>query len=190
MENFKRPLIEEYEINPQTMAIIPMEYGSKIYSKILEVDEELISPFKPYEIIKKSCQYFGSSYEGRKEGTRELIGITHKAPIVIDTNTSIYFFPTTSPVNIQCIWFAHDHILSHRKDSSNQTIVVFRNKQSLIAPVSYRSFQNQVLRTALLKTKLMQRIRDAEKKSSIYFRAVEWQEEASDKKGSYFISLV
>jgi len=66
MENLKRPLIEEYEINPQTMAIIPMEYGSKIYSKILEVDEELISPFKPIEIIKKSCQYFGSSYEGSK----------------------------------------------------------------------------------------------------------------------------
>ena len=100
MENMSHSFIEEYEINPQTMAIFPVEYGSKIYSKILEEDDEVLSPFKPLDIIKKSCQYFGASFDGRREGTRELIGITHKAPIVIDTNTSIYFFPTTSPVKI------------------------------------------------------------------------------------------
>lgn len=189
MENMSHSFIEEYEINPQTMAIFPVEYGSKIYSKILEEDDEVLSPFKPLDIIKKSCQYFGASFDGRREGTRELIGITHKAPIVIDTNTSIYFFPTTSPVKIQCIWFSHEHILSHRKDSLNQTVVMFRNKQTITVPISYRSFQNQVLRTALLKTKLMQRILDAERKTSLYYRT-EWKGEASDKRGSYRISFL
>ncbi|CEG29605.1 competence protein ComK [Bacillus sp. B-jedd] len=62
----KQKQIEEYEINPCTMFIKPFVYGSKVYSQVYEMDEEFISPFKPLEIIKKSCEYFGSSYEGLK----------------------------------------------------------------------------------------------------------------------------
>ena len=58
-------IIEEYEINPNTMIIKPLSYGIKVYSQIWELDDEVTSPFKPIEIIKSSCKYFGSSYEGR-----------------------------------------------------------------------------------------------------------------------------
>ncbi|USK56526.1 competence protein ComK [Cytobacillus solani] len=57
-------LIDEYEINPNTMVVMPLAYGSKIYSQIWELEDEFISPFKPIDIIKKSCTFFGSSYEG------------------------------------------------------------------------------------------------------------------------------
>ncbi|MFY2158230.1 competence protein ComK [Cytobacillus firmus] len=57
-------IIEEYEINPNTMIIKPLSYGIKVYSQIWELDDEITSPFKPIEIIKSSCKYFGSSYEG------------------------------------------------------------------------------------------------------------------------------
>jgi hypothetical protein len=45
--NQTKPIIEEYEINPCTMMIMPMEYGSKVYSRIIEIDDEYLSPFKP-----------------------------------------------------------------------------------------------------------------------------------------------
>ncbi|MCM3573335.1 competence protein ComK [Mesobacillus subterraneus] len=57
-------LVEEYEINPFTMIIIPEEYGSRIYSRVIELEEEYLSPFRPIDIVKKSCKYFGSSYDG------------------------------------------------------------------------------------------------------------------------------
>ena len=63
--NFKE--IDEYEINSLTMAILPMTYGSKLYSHIYQYDQELHSPFKPLEIIKKGCRLNGSNYEGRKK---------------------------------------------------------------------------------------------------------------------------
>lgn len=162
-------LIDEYEINPNTMVVMPLAYGSKIYSQIWELEDEFISPFKPIDIIKKSCTFFGSSYEGRKEGTRQLTGITHKAPITIDPTNFIYFFPTTSASNSQCIWISSEHILSYHRFDRGNTEVIFKNKQSKIIPVSFNSFNNQVLRTALLRTTLISRIEESERKALYFF---------------------
>ncbi|MED3572449.1 competence protein ComK [Cytobacillus praedii] len=162
-------LIDEYEINPNTMVVMPLAYGSKIYSQIWELEDEFISPFKPIDIIKKSCTFFGSSYDGRKEGTRQLTGITHKAPITIDPTNFIYFFPTTSASNSQCIWISSEHILSYHRFDRGNTEVIFKNKQSKIIPVSFNSFNNQVLRTALLRTTLISRIEESERKALYFF---------------------
>ncbi|MGG5253323.1 competence protein ComK [Neobacillus sp. SM06] len=161
----KQKQIEEYEVNPYTMFIKPTVYGSKVYSQIYELEDEFLSPFKPIEIIKKSCEYFSSSFEGRKNGTKQLIGITHKVPIAIDPSNYIYFFPTTSPNRSECIWVSHEHVLNYARFAPDQTQVTFQNKQSFIFPISYSSFENQLLRTALLRTKLMQRIGQTERKS-------------------------
>jgi competence protein ComK len=161
----KERQIEEYEVNPYTMFIKPVTYGSKVYSEIYELEDDYLSPFKPLEIIKKSCEYFSSSFEGRKDGTKQLIGITHKVPIVIDPTNFIYFFPTTSPTRSECVWISHEHILDYHRIDSRQTRVVFQNKQSFILPISRSSFENQMLRTALLKTTLMQRSGQMERKS-------------------------
>ncbi len=161
----KQRQIEEYEVNPYTMFITPVAYGSKIYSQIYELDDVFLSPFKPIDIIKKSCEYFSSSFEGRKDGTKQLIGITHKVPIVIDPTNYIYFFPTTSPTRSECIWISHEHIMDYNRISPRQTQVVFQNKQTYVLPISHSSFENQMLRTALLRTKLMQRIGQTERKS-------------------------
>lgn len=177
-------LIEEYEINPNTMMIKPITYGNKIYSQIWELGEELVSPFKPIEIIKKSCRFFGSSYEGRKEGTRQLTGITHKAPITIDPTNFIYFFPTTSANNSECIWIAQEHILSYKRIDPANTRVVFKNKQSHSIPVSYNSFNNQLLRTALLKTTLISRIEESERKALYFFNGSRSMN-ASERAGAY-----
>lgn len=180
----KRTLIDEYEINSCTMMISPAPYGSKTYSQIIEFQDDFLSPFKPIDIIKKSCQYFGSSFEGRIAGTKQLIGITHKVPITIDPTNSIYFFPTTSPQNSQCIWISHEHVIAHKRIDSNATLVTFRNKESYTIPISYSSFENQILRTALLRTKLMQRIEETERRSFYVFRNQRYLE-ASEGRGEY-----
>ncbi len=157
-------IIEEYEINPYTLLVKPIAYGSKTYSYITELDAEFISPFKPIEIIKYSCEYYGSSYEGRKEGTRSLTGITHKSPIAIDPTSSIFFFPTHSPASPQCMWVSHEHISSIFKHTSKESKILFRNRCNVTIPVSFGTIENQILRTALLKTRLVQRIAETERK--------------------------
>ncbi|MFC5735744.1 competence protein ComK [Cytobacillus gottheilii] len=177
-----KSIIEEYEINPNTMLIRPIQYGSKTYSQIFELDEEVTSPFKPLDIIKEGCRFFGSSYEGRKEGTKQLTGITHKAPITIDSTNYIYFFPTASAHNIECTWISAEHIFSHKRIEGGETEITFRNKLSLRLPVSYNTFTNQLLRTALLKTTLMSRIEESERKT-IYFVSENRPRMSAAKKG-------
>lgn len=180
----KQKQIEEYEINPYTMFIKPLVYGSKMYSQIFELEDDFASPFKPIDIIKKSCEYFSSSFEGRKDGTKQLIGITHKVPIAIDPTNFIYFFPTTSPSRSECIWVSHEHVYKYRRIDSQQTEVTFQNKQSYIFQISHSSFENQLLRTALLRTKLMQRIGQTERKSFYLMNRPKLME-ASEKANEY-----
>ncbi|WP_246483798.1 competence protein ComK [Heyndrickxia vini] len=176
-------IIEEFEISPFTMAILPITYGSKIYSEIIEVENRCISPFKPLEIVKNSCEYYGASYEGRKNGTRRLIGITHKAPIMVDPYSSIYLFPTTSPMNPDCIWFSLNHILHHERSSSNNTLVTLRNKQTLEIPISFSSFTNQLRRASQLQIKYYQHIETMDnkyKRTGFYLNM-----EASERRREY-----
>lgn len=154
----KHPQIEEYEINTCTMFVEPVIYGGKIYSRAVELEDEYLSPFKPLDIIKKGCVYFGVDYESRKRGTRQLIGYSRKIPIVIEPTNHIYFFPTASPLIPECIWISLEHVECYRRVSSQKTMVIFRNKQSHIFPVPFSKIEGQMLRTSLLKTKLLQRI--------------------------------
>ncbi|MEH6944179.1 competence protein ComK [Bacillus sp. JJ722] len=167
---------EEYEITPYTLMVRPIEHEGNLCSQIFELYDEFIVLEKPITIIKTSCEYFGSSYEGRREGTRNLTGYTHKAPIVIDQSSSIFFFPTTSPAKESCEWVAHNHIDIFMKDHNNETVLIFSNKQKIQLSVSYSTFETQVARTAMLKTKLDQRIAETRWKYRI------WQKHPTDNK--------
>lgn len=172
----EKVLVEEYEINPYTMIIFPDQYGSKIFSKIVEFEAEFTSPFKPLDLIKRSCEYFFADFEGRKKGTRLLTGIAHKAPIAIDPLSSIFFLPTTSPTNSGCIWVSHEHVLHHKRFDSYSTKVTFRNNQAFILPVSFNSFENQLLRTALLRTRILQRMKETERRAGYLFHSPRYPE--------------
>ena len=91
----------DYEITYDTQAIIPLDQNN---TKVLETDNEYFISENSLSIMEHSCEYFGSSYKGRKEGTKKLLGITHKAPIIIEESRKIIFFPTKSPEKDECIW--------------------------------------------------------------------------------------
>jgi competence protein ComK len=165
LKRLKLKQIEEYEVNPFTMFIKPIAYGSKIYSEIFEVEDEFLSPFKPLDIIRNSCEYYGSDYEGRRNGTKQLVGYAHKIPIAIDPTNRIFFFPTTSPSRHECIWISHEHVKDYERVNPQETVILFNNNQSFKFPVSCSSIISQLERTAYLRTKLMQRIEYNEKKS-------------------------
>ncbi|WP_242637846.1 MULTISPECIES: competence protein ComK [Bacillaceae] len=156
--------IGEYVVNSCTMYIKPAEYGNKIFSTIVEPEDEFLSPFKPLDLIKNSCAFYGVDYESRRKGTKLLIDYSRKLPIVIEPINNIYAFCTTSPEDPNCIWFFLEHIKDYRRASARQTLVIFRNDNSFTFPVSYSTFNTQMLRTSYLQTKLMQRVELNKKK--------------------------
>lgn len=132
-----------------------------IYSQIYE-EQPFICSLSPLEIIKDSCTYYGCSYRGKREGASLLMGFNQKVPIAIDDLQGIYFFPTHSPNNDHCIWISYHHVLDKKELGQNELVITFRNLQQLNVNVSLHSFNNQMLRSHALQTRL-QHNRDASK---------------------------
>ncbi len=162
----EQELVQDYEINPFTMMILPYEMGSKTYSKIIEFENTYISPLKPTELVKRGCEYNLSDYNACKKVTRRLTRVTHKAPIAIDPSNSVYLFPTKSPTKSDCIWVSHEHILDHRRQDTFSSSVTLSNKESYVLPISFVSFGKQMLRTSELRTKVLQRMKENERRAA------------------------
>ena len=152
----------DYSINRFTMAIIPKE--NKFCSEVLEYEKEIIVDKRPLDVIDQSCRYFGSSYSGRKTGTKDLMRVTHKSPIVIDPANSIYFFPTTSSTRADCAWISHSFVKEYSATKDYNTNVTFTNGKQIILPLSAKSFENQLFRTAQLRTTISSRIEQEQQK--------------------------
>lgn len=150
----------DYEINEGTLAVVPL---SSSKSKIYEDKKEYIVNNTPYEIIDYSCKYFGSSFEGRKEGTKSILHIEYKVPIVIESSNNLIFFPTSSPFSMDCSWISLKDIKNVKELGNKGTEITFINDKKLVFPVSKRMIDNQILRASRLD--LIIRNRKKEKNS-------------------------
>lgn len=146
-------MLEQYEINPSTMAIIPI---SQLVSKVVEEEGVYLVKKTPTEIIEDSCSFFGSSYAGRLEGTKTLLGISYKAPIIIEESMELIFFPTSSPRFDACYWISIAHLKQYKRQDLG-SMIEFQNGETLLLHLSYGSLQNQVLRATRLQVVLRSR---------------------------------
>jgi competence protein ComK len=146
-------MINNYEINNSTLAIIPV--GDKV-SKIIEEENNFVINKIPTEVVDDSCKFFGSSYLGRFEGTKSLLGVNYKSPIIIEETKEIIFFPTSSPRFNNCFWISLNNIENYSKNE-HKTIISFKNGQRIELNISYGSLENQILRATRLESILRKR---------------------------------
>lgn len=139
--------METYEISKQTLAVIALNEET---SKIIEEDKEFTINRSSKKIINDSCKFFGSSYDGRFQGTKTMLGISHKSPIIIEESNEIIFFPTSSPRLDMCSWISLNNIKDYYKDKKN-TIINFSCGKVLNLDISYGIIDNQVLRATRLQ---------------------------------------
>ena len=100
--------------------------------------------------MEDSCKYFGSTYEGRKESAKEILGAEYKVPIVVEDSENLVIFPTTSPFSDECVWISLKRLKKFEKIDACNTKITFDNNQEIIVPCSYRSIENQVSRASRL----------------------------------------
>ncbi len=131
---------------------------------------------KPLDIIERSCRKHGSSFLGRKEGTKELTHITHKAPIAISPTDQLYFFPTYSYSRKECAWLSHFYIESNKELKDGNLIIRFINGFAVKLEISKTSFENQQNRTAKLRTEYEDR---RKKQGNPCFKEVDQRDEST-----------
>ena len=153
--------MKDYEINDETLAIMP---GKDLWdSVVVEDDCNYEVKMKPLEIVDYSCKYFGSSYPGRKEGSKGILNSSYKLPILVEDTRNLVFFLTTSPIDDDCSWISLKNIKSYRRLDPNNTEVEFKNGKLLKVNISYNSFDNQVMRASRLESITRNRREKAEK---------------------------
>ena len=137
----------KYEIRGGTLAIVP---DSEENSLVYEDDSRYIVNETPFKIMEESCKYFGSTYDGRKDSAKAILGAEYEVPIIVEENNNIIVFPTTSPSSADCVWISLGRIKIFEKIDSSNTKIIFDNNREIIVPCSYRTIENQVSRASRL----------------------------------------
>jgi len=147
-------MINKYEFSKGTLAVIPNDENTSL---VLEDEDRYIVNDTTFHIMEESCKYFGSSYEGRKAGAKNILGAEYKVPIVIEDSSNLIAFPTTSPYSEDCVWISLNRIQNIYRIDNYNTRVLFDNNKEIIVPCSFRSVENQLSRASRLDLVLKNR---------------------------------
>lgn len=138
--------MKKYVITENTYAIIPVYEGSKIISK----EGKIIVNKSPKLIINRSCNYYGCSYNARLMGSKKLLEINYKVPILISEKQNLIMFPTSSVRSNNCIWLNLHTIKKYSKKDVNNVEITFINNLKININMSYFIFNKQILRSSRL----------------------------------------
>lgn len=141
--------MKNYEINKKTVALYAMNNKTRVY----EEDRNFVVDKTANEIMEESCEYFGSSYAGRKKGTENLIGVCYKAPIIVEETNNLIFFPTSSPKKKDCSWLKLTEVDRYYY-RGNKLVVEFKNGEKILLDTTYGTIDNQILRSTRLESVL------------------------------------
>ena len=150
--------MKEYEINEETMAIIPINYYQTL---VKEYDREYVVEKNAYEIMENSCEYYGSTYKGRLTAAKKMLNSSYKLPIIIEESENIIFFPTKSSLLDDCCWINYNYIKKYEK-LENRVKITFKNNEEINVDMSKLSLDNQISRSSMLE--LISRKRKISKK--------------------------
>ena len=150
--------MDSYEINKDTVALVPKD---KYHTTVYEVDNSFVVDKPALNIVRESCEYFGSSLEGRQVGTSALVGFTHKVPVIVEETFDLIIFPTLSPKNEQCAWVVYDQVFKPQK-FKDKTVLELKNGKKILIDSSDAIIENQLYRCSRLKESL--KLRKIDKK--------------------------
>ena len=145
--------MKKYEVNNDTVAVLGID---KSTSRVIENKKEYLVENNSYHIMDESCKYFGSSYLGRQEGSRQILGAKYKLPIVVEETSELIFFPIGSLEKSDCLWIS----LKWFKEVTGRgkkVYITLKNGKKIECKSSKESIQNQVMRASRLNLLLNQR---------------------------------
>ena len=137
---------EIYEINTKTCALISR--GPR-KTEIIE-ENRTITINKPiYKVLNESCKYYGSTLEGRLQGSKTVLGMCYKLPVIVESVNELIFFPTVSPYSENCSWISIKNIKDYQPQDNN-VIIRFKGNKKETFPLTYESLENQMFRASKL----------------------------------------
>lgn len=148
-----------YTVHENTMAFIPVHEIGKTKTKIVEHNNFDECHLNPIELVDRNLRFLGSSLKGASEGARYILGEINMYPVIMNLKHHLVWFPSSSPMNRDCVWLALNHIKNFRANVDQSTIVTFSNDYEINIEVSYHAFKRRIYHAYDLKFKIEQRIK-------------------------------
>ena len=141
-----------YEINKNTCAL--KSKNEKEFT-IIQTDREIDVKMPLNTYLKYNCEYYGSSFNGRRKSSKLMLGTKYKLPIIIEESKEIIFFPTKSYRDKDCSWISLNNINKYEQEAFS-TVVTFTSGKKQKFEISIESFENQMFRASKLLLNLKQ----------------------------------
>lgn len=141
--------LDDYEINFETLIVEPVDEDNSI---VYEIHNEFIVHKSCISILKDSCLFFGSSFDGRIECTKRFLDCKMKVPIIIEESNNMIFFPTTSIKNHKCMWISYKNLLKYSRKDNFSTVLYFKENRNIEVKIRYNIIDNQIIRCIKLES--------------------------------------
>lgn len=148
--------MDEYDITTSTLML---EYCDENKTKVYEFDRDFIVNANLFEIISNSCNFYGSTYEGRLEASKKILKTNIKLPVVIEDVKKIIFFPTRATCRRGSCWISFNNLdrIEHVGRSNTSTKLCFCNGKSFDIDISYEIIHRQLFNCLNLEKILLLR---------------------------------
>ncbi|MFB5088682.1 competence protein ComK [Psychrobacillus sp. PGGUH221] len=151
---------KSFLVSFETAVLQPVRINNKVYTKVTNISgETMLVGKKPYDIVRQSCAYYGSSFQQAKNLSRETLGNYLKLPIIIahDYGNPCILIPLLSPKSDLNVWFSLKAIDGFHA-SKGVCKVLLTNGQTITVETSANTLSKQFGFANLLNTHFLKRM--------------------------------
>lgn len=135
-------MIQNYILNSEVLCFT-QDFNNEKNVLIVEKSKNTIIEMDCLKFLKKSCSYYGHSYNLQRQFIIDNFNYYIKTPIVVSEYNLIIFFPTTSPKSKDCIWIAYNNVERYVKEKE-YTKIYFNGGKILNISSPYSTIDYQI----------------------------------------------
>ena len=142
-------MLNNYCISDNTLAVIALDASCCM---VYEIGSTFKINMSIKQILDFSCNFYGSSLKGRMEGSKHILNMKYKLPIIVNQYKNLIFFSTRSYTDNNTYIINYNNIDYYEK-SGKDTDIYFKNNIKIKLNDSYNVFKNQYINADLLYRK-------------------------------------
>ena len=133
----------KYYIINEDVLCFTADTGKSNGTMVVEKDRKFNVEIECFKLIKKSCKWYGNSYDMQRKFIVDKFNFYIKTPIIVSDYSKMMFFPTTTPNSKECIWISYNNVDRYIK-KENYTQIYFKGGKILNISASYNTIDNQI----------------------------------------------
>ena len=110
---------------------------------IIEKKARVSVKMDSFKFLKKSCAFYGHSYQMQRQFVIDNFNYYIKTPIILSEYDMIIFFPTTTPKSKECIWISYNNVERYVKEY-DYTKIYFKGGKVVNVSASYSTIDSQI----------------------------------------------